>query len=562
MAETYYPNTIYTIVDGTPVDAKITNVPLNGLIARTDYLKNRLDTMSAGQMLLDQGALIDSSVIVGTPVYLAANNVYKPAKASVKLDSTNSFFISDTPADIWGLCINAQSNGVGDILLSGITEISFADFASVVEGTVSSGHYYLSPTTPGKLRLLDNIQGAVGIFVCSYITDGVNGKLRVSPISKDAMVEHVHYKYDLGFSHWTSTQAGWTYVIGANGDTILAQLFPPVPLSSAYIELFDTEGGLSTNLKCIYPDTACTITSTSITVADPTHSINLGDNIQARLWFIKVVSRTGASFVTSLTAVPNSPITLTNAALQPASAGDLVIGLDFANSMLDDAEAGNMAVKSVSTDGVMHRGQVVTDIVGNGSVIVTANSDNSGQYSIAVADASWYPSTEILDLNGALEDTWDSGINALPCIVLPQGRKTGVSALLRLPNNVTVSDAYIKIHLWLGVPYTVARSEIASMLTISYKLVAKPGSTTTAYVPRTGTQAIPTASGNLTGGQYMELVLPSVKIRETGGNTPFDFTGGKYIFTINRDSLNSTNAETVLSDLAIIDITGAITTSA
>jgi len=157
---------IHQIVDGTPVDAATTNVPLADLQNNVLYLKNLLLASTGSQALYLRSVPLNPVLMTGQPVYYNGSAGYYDlalADSSVK-------------ENVAGLVASKASPNVGDIVTLGYIALSLANALPVGSPTPDApGRYYLSPTTPG---MLTGTQPVPSVIVC--MADGI-GNLIVAP---------------------------------------------------------------------------------------------------------------------------------------------------------------------------------------------------------------------------------------------------------------------------------------------------------------------------------------------------------------------------------------------
>jgi hypothetical protein len=161
---------IHQIVNGTPVDAATTNVPLSDLQNNVLYLKNLLLATTGSQALYVRNATLNPALLPGQPVYYnSAAGYYDLALAD-----------GSVKENVTGLVASKASPNVGDIVTLGYAQLSLANAVPGNPTPDTAGRYFLSTTQAGKLTLT---QPAPSVIVC--MADGVGG-LIVAPSVRDA----------------------------------------------------------------------------------------------------------------------------------------------------------------------------------------------------------------------------------------------------------------------------------------------------------------------------------------------------------------------------------------
>jgi hypothetical protein len=161
-----YPVNVRNVADGDPVAAAYTNPGVDDLTQRTDWLKQELDALTVGSVIILKNKGSDGTVIVGNPVYLdTITGLYKPAAAAV--DSTA--LVSAGPSALWeGVAIAASGSSI-DVAITGLTALTMAEWNVVTDtGTAVAGPIYLSATA-GKVSASP---GALGIYIGTLRSDG------------------------------------------------------------------------------------------------------------------------------------------------------------------------------------------------------------------------------------------------------------------------------------------------------------------------------------------------------------------------------------------------------
>lgn len=185
-------NSYRSVEDGEQVRASVTNRAPDDLWGNLLYLKNILDTMTAGKALVLPGQSLSSAALVGTPVYLDTSFVWQPALAELASSPNSTLFQLTEKAYVMGVVMAKSSSVMGDVVMFG--EITFA--ASVlnrISGAYSSGSiYYLSPYFEGMLTAS---RGVAPVRVCIITGPDADGNYRmlVNPEQRSQLESHGHY---------------------------------------------------------------------------------------------------------------------------------------------------------------------------------------------------------------------------------------------------------------------------------------------------------------------------------------------------------------------------------
>jgi hypothetical protein len=196
----------------------------------------------------------------------ATTGIYRRALAAVELDPVNGWYVVAQSAFVVGLLYEKSTSTTGSIVSIGMVRDFATELANVIDDPAEAGPYYLSMIEPGKLVMQ---RPAVGIYTLYNRGDG---SAHVSPVQKDTLENHIHYRFDLhaepagvpnciqyddGQKHWIvepdNTLPGWlpaddpvfngTAPEGAIFGYNLAlhpellRVWPPQPSDTAYIEV-------------------------------------------------------------------------------------------------------------------------------------------------------------------------------------------------------------------------------------------------------------------------------------------------------------------------------------
>jgi hypothetical protein len=183
-----WPTNVQLITDGEPVDAAVSGRPDSALVARTDYLKARLDQALLGQCNVAYASPSASNCLLGQPVYWNSTDAqFEQALAGVVTTPTGT--LAPSPSSfVLGVVANKESANVIDVLLGGFFKL---DLTNALLGPLAAGQYYLSSAQAGIL-----IQQPVSLSIPVLFADGFGG-VYVRPEVRNPMTDHVHYTFPL-----------------------------------------------------------------------------------------------------------------------------------------------------------------------------------------------------------------------------------------------------------------------------------------------------------------------------------------------------------------------------
>lgn len=437
------------VQNGDPVDANYTNKAPADLSARTEYLKARIEALAQGTALRIRQTSVDSAVKGGSAVYYDGNGPkFAPALASVDFGTGTTGNIAATSYVI-GVVEKKYTATVADVVTAGCVAY---DDVSMVEDPSVSGPRYLSTQTPGALVAY---KPPFAIYVGFWMAE--IQVLVVAPEMKDSIDGHTHYRFKLYSSPagvandpaymdrveiitpnpalpgWLpadhevfggSAPEGAKFGYNLSKHPELFAAFPPVPIESAYIDVYlDGQGagrefervGVITNSGLWWMrddwgwgpweiDTASVPEVPPVvipTLPPPTTLLHghgyTGAGLQCPmtmyLWFSKPTYFNENTVVTSLVAKDGSPVSIVGCDGKEASTGALVIDVDM--GLTDDGTdyPGYRVVKSIE-GGQVKRGLVVEGVRSGSSVIRVSSFDG------LLPDADgFYPGRVVLEYN-------------------------------------------------------------------------------------------------------------------------------------------------------------------
>lgn len=167
------------LTDGVDkVEAGSLNPIFRTLDGNIKYLKEIIESASAGNAIILREQTVESAALVGQPVYWnSTHQEFRKALAAAVTDDDDNLVLGET-AQVWGLIYRKTNATKADILVAGKVAL---DLDNAVDGAITAGVYYLSTVTAGKLvKTVPNIT----VTVCQ--ADGA-GNVLVRPSYKDAL---------------------------------------------------------------------------------------------------------------------------------------------------------------------------------------------------------------------------------------------------------------------------------------------------------------------------------------------------------------------------------------
>ena len=189
---TPWKNTVRPPQNGEAVDATVADRAHIDQSQRTQYLKDVLSHIEAGQALILWDQPLTTSLVPGNAVYLDnTTRIWKPGRALFTDSGSNGVLSLDPQASVTGVVLYKQSPTLGVIVLNGTCILPFSQFALIVEGSAAAGVYYLSATTPGKLTGTKPKPAVPVATVSSPTADG-NVRLFVNLLPNQNVDSHTH----------------------------------------------------------------------------------------------------------------------------------------------------------------------------------------------------------------------------------------------------------------------------------------------------------------------------------------------------------------------------------
>ena len=573
MTPTPWEPVLNPIANGENVDANVTNREPGQLAQRTQYLKDVLDSIAAGEALYARDVALETATKVGHAVYWdAATLEYKRALAAVTFSQVAGGFVVSDSSYIAGIVVNKATADRGDILLSG--RIRDFDFTNAIGSSgatpAEAGPYFLSANEPGEYT---KQQPPCGIYVGFLQGDS---DAIITPTPRDVLEQHVHYAFDLVASPAGTVECplrgtpyafidvdpnlpGW---LPANDPSFLglappgaefgynlaqhpelARLWPPLPVVNAYLEMDgigvsphqflidNTTIWWFTNCygKAPWPTEPrpCDLSSSSLSSLPSSSSssssgfeCDSGPTLESagyvynnpfkrrlKLYFTKMVFKTNNTVVTSLKALPGSPIIVTSCdGKTPASTGDLCLDVDLALSVTPNAP-GYKVLKTVSGH-TFTQGPVVEGIKAGTDIVIVPTPGESeidvdgyvkGKMTLnALLPGSSLQEGQVslVSLSGALEDQ----LNGVFFLTLPATKSTSITGRIILPTSGPVVNPQMQLFFWL-----LGRANgTLPPLQLSYKRLSRPNGCTNVPLPSSNTALTDLTGCTISANNYVE----------------------------------------------------------
>jgi hypothetical protein len=258
---------------GSPVSAGNTSKSTRQLEQRTNYIREILDAIEAGRLLVRREQSLDVAVQEGDAVFWnATTKQFEPALAGVESDATTGVFVPLASADCLGICLIKDNPKAGTIALIGMAQLPASVLANMIDGDPVPGRYYLSGANAGKLvRQRPPVTVPVLVVLGPADDCETDSWVFINPQTRDFLEDHIHYQIKLvplpagthipptpGDHHeitdpdveargWlpadhavfdgaAPTGAKFGYNLQAHEE--LNRLWPPIPESAAILEMF------------------------------------------------------------------------------------------------------------------------------------------------------------------------------------------------------------------------------------------------------------------------------------------------------------------------------------
>ena len=166
---------------------------------RSQHLKERLEEMEAGQVLVRYDQSVEVGLLPGRPVFLDDDGVWKAAVAEAG-DEGAIFALTKRGAAL-GALLRVTSTGTGDILLSGSATIAEADLeAACAPQALQEGPFWL-----GSVSGISFVPAGISILLGYLKQVGSEWHLFWHGAPSGTLFDHVHKRIELApIMTWTS----------------------------------------------------------------------------------------------------------------------------------------------------------------------------------------------------------------------------------------------------------------------------------------------------------------------------------------------------------------------
>src|SRR4051812_10166077 len=115
MTDRLRPQPIRSVVPGDPVAAAVVNTPLRQLLAEDGRIYDLIWSTLFPEAVLRRDAALTLACVVGTPVYLNADNAFAPAYATT--DVADGVVVPAASCRVLGIVLRKSATTIGDVLL-------------------------------------------------------------------------------------------------------------------------------------------------------------------------------------------------------------------------------------------------------------------------------------------------------------------------------------------------------------------------------------------------------------------------------------------------------------
>lgn len=417
------------------VTASNTSQSTRELESRTNFLQDQLSAVTAGMLLQWQHRAVAAAVLEGSAVYWnAGSSRFEAAIAGAEHDATTGLYVPTAASDTLGICLHKSDSTTGTIIFAGFAEMTPAQVVNLFGAAAAPGRYYLSAVSPGKLvKQRPSVTIAVAYLLGPASACDVNSWVYILPQHRNFLEDHVHFQLaltalpagghvppDTGDPHeitdadaslpgWLpadnssfngTAPAGAVFGYNIAADAALAAVWPPMPPSSAVLEIMRPATVSATeisgfvrvpadfvriDLNGIWWMTDCynqvpwdtnynseAELSSSSAVACP-----VSPPVRLSIAFVRMLAITDKTVVTSLQPATGEPLKFLNADGIPATTGDLYAQLNLSLLIATAEEYGGQTLKDIAGDVSQFKRGWVTEGVVAGSAAVLLSSTHS-----------------------------------------------------------------------------------------------------------------------------------------------------------------------------------------
>lgn len=499
------------IVNGEEVRQSVANRMPNQNVQRTQHLKDLIDLLDASSGIYARDVALDPMTREGQVVFWDKDNLrYGQGVAAVSFDESAGGFTLAPTAYPLGLVASKRNSTRGDVIMKGL--IRYSDLTDAIgtpgQTLAEAGAYYMSANQPG---MLTKMKPPVGIY-CAYLRgDGYVHVDPAAREILESHIHYVFDLYAQPAGTLAQPEPEHPYVFLTTSDAIpgwlpadhpsfngtapagavfgynlqahpeLQLVWPPLPANNGYLEI-DGVGadigvwrldvhGLWWFVNCYgkapWPnDITHPVSSSSSSLSSSSSSssqatCDSGPTLEQigfiyrdplmrmlRLYFAKMVFKTNDALVTSLRAEAGSGVTVKGCSGDPASVGDLEVGLDLALA-IQEGQAGYQAIKDIAGT-TFKRGPIVESLqAGDDMTIEVVSGQKVGDdYYGRLKLTPNIPGRDLLEVGVdlvAMNSTREESLNGVFYIGMPQDRSSNLTGRLLIPRGLLVTTPEIEV---------------------------------------------------------------------------------------------------------------------
>lgn len=274
MTSRNFSSRVNHVQPGSPVSASNTSRATRQLEQRTNYLREILDAIEAGQLLARRDQTVNPDVQVGNAVYWnSTDKQFDLALAAAEHDAATGAYVAAESANVIGICISKSASKTGTIVLLGMAKFPPSLLEIMIHGEIMAGRYYLSGVEAGRLvRQRPAVSVPVAYLHGTIDACDEDSWVYINPQIKDFLEEHVHLQFplapftsgdhvipvnekechsiinpDVAIPGWLPADhasfdgkapAGAVFGYNMAAHPELSRCWPPIPATSAVLELF------------------------------------------------------------------------------------------------------------------------------------------------------------------------------------------------------------------------------------------------------------------------------------------------------------------------------------
>lgn len=194
-----FPSRVPHVQPNSIVSAGNTSQSTRALESRTNYLKEIIDAIEAGRLLVLYDQHLSTSVSTGTAVFWnAETQQYEPAIAAVENNTETGTLQTLASSDCLGICVGKDTSTSGTIAILGMFQCPTSVLETLIDGEITPGRYYLSAASAGKLV---KQRPPVTVFVANVLGPAdaceTDSYVLLNPQHQDFLEDHVHYQFQL-----------------------------------------------------------------------------------------------------------------------------------------------------------------------------------------------------------------------------------------------------------------------------------------------------------------------------------------------------------------------------